>query len=85
MKKKNDGVEGALKIKQLKESFRHVIEKYLVEHECTTTEAITLISMALYDIFKSIAATEDKTHDEVLGAFVKSFGVWDYLKTMKEG
>lgn len=80
MKKKNEGGEGALRIKELKEPFRLVIEKYLIEHECTTTEAISLISIALYDIFDSIAVTEDTTRDQVLGSFVKSFGVWDYLK-----
>lgn len=85
MKKKNEEGVSAQRMKQLIDPFRREIEKYLIEHECTNVESITLISMALYDIFESIAKIEEKSPEEVLGYFVKMFGVWDYLKTKKEG
>ena len=85
MKKKNDGDESAQSVKELKDGLRLEIEKYLVDHGCTTRIAMTMIPMALNDIFASIAKIEEVSFDEVVGTFVKAFGAWDYLKTMKEG
>lgn len=85
MKKKNDWYVSDQRIKELKDPFRLVIEKYLIEHECSNKEVIALLSMALYEIFESIAAIDEISHNQVWGAFVKSFGVLDYLKKMKEG
>ena len=85
MKKKNEEDASVLRTKSLKEGLRHEIEKYFVDHECTTRDVMNLIPMALYDIIASIAKTEEISHEEVFGRFVKFFGVWDYLKTTKEG
>ena len=74
-----------LRIKMLKEELRFEIEKYLVEHKCSTSETLFVIPMALYDIFMSIAQTEGTSPDHVFGIFVKSFGAWDYLKVTQEG
>lgn len=85
MKKKNEEDASALRVKMLKEGLRHEIENYFAEHECSTKEVMFMIPMALYDVFESIAHTEDLSPDQVFGAFVKAFGIWDYLKNTKEG
>lgn len=85
MKKKNVEDASALRIKFLRTELFHLIEKFLVEHECTMREVMTLIPMTLYEVFESIAKTEEISSDEVFGTFVKMFGTWDYLKKMKEG
>ena len=75
----------ALRIKELRKGLRHEIEKYFVEQKCSTKEVMSIIPMALHDIFGSIAKIEDVSHDEVFGTFVKAFGAWNYIKATQEG
>ena len=85
MKKSNVEDAGALRIQKFRNELFHLIETYLVEHECTIWDAMTLIPMTLYEVFESIAKSEEISSDEVFGTFVKAFGTWDYLKKTKEG
>ena len=85
MKKKNVEDASALRIKTLRTELRLVIEKYFVDHKLSTREVMTLLPMALYDIFERIAKSEEISSDEVFGTFVKLVGAWDYLKRNEEG
>ena len=85
MKKSNEEDARVPRVHVLREGLRHEIEKYLVDHECSTTEVMCFMPMVLHDIFGNIAKIEGVSHDEVFGTFVKAFGAWNYLKTSKEG
>lgn len=85
MKKSNEEDARVPRVQVLREGLRHEIEKYLVDHECSTTEVMSIIPMALHDIFGSIAKIEGVSHDEVIGTFVKAFGAWNYIKVTEEG
>lgn len=74
----------ALKLKLRKAALRGVIEQFFVDNGLSTRDVMTLLPMALYEIFESIAKSEETSSDEVFGTFVKLFGTWDYLKKMKE-
>ena len=85
MKKEKVEDAAGLKLQLRKAALRGVIEKFIVDQGLTNREALATLVPVLFDIFKSIAKTEDVSEEHVFGTFVKMFGAWDYLKTMKEG
>lgn len=82
-KEKEEGA--AILHQKLHEDLIRVIDKYFIEHECSNSSAVSLLSIATYDILENVARSEGLTHNQVLGTFIKTLGVWDYLTKQEEG